>query len=93
MLKRFLLLTLFLFVLNNDVFSQCAMCKSVVEANLESGDTKGAGLNDGILYLMAMPYVSILLFGVQNFTAVLSNIKKGFSPRIYDPFYIIFADT
>ena len=48
MLKRFLLLTLFLFVLNNDVF----------------GDTKGAGLNDGILYLMAMPYVSILLFGV-----------------------------
>ena len=49
MLKRFLLLTLFHFVLNNDVFSQCAMCKSVVEANLESGDTKGAGLNDGIL--------------------------------------------
>ena len=64
MLKRFLLLTLFLFIITHDAFSQCAMCKSVVEANLESGDTKGAGLNDGILYLMAMPYVSILLFGV-----------------------------
>jgi len=40
------------------------MCKSVVEANLESGSSIGAGLNDGILYLMAMPYISILLFGV-----------------------------
>ena len=64
MLKRFFVLVLLFLIFNNDAFSQCAMCKSVVEANLESGDTKGAGLNDGILYLMAMPYVSILLFGV-----------------------------
>jgi hypothetical protein len=40
------------------------MCKAVVEANLESGDTKGAGLNDGILFLMSMPYIVVLLFGV-----------------------------
>jgi hypothetical protein len=38
------------------------MCKAVVEANLEAGGSAGAGLNDGILYLMAMPYISILLF-------------------------------
>ena len=44
--------------------AQCAMCKAVVEANLESGDTKGAGLNDGILFLMAMPYIAVLIFGV-----------------------------
>ena len=43
---------------------QCAMCKAVVEANLESGDTKGAGLNDGILFLMSMPYIAVFLFGV-----------------------------
>ena len=35
------------------------MCKAVVETNLDAGDTKGAGLNDGILYLMAMPYISL----------------------------------
>jgi len=46
---------------------QCAMCKAVVEANLESGDTKGAGLNEGILFLMAMPYVAVLIFGVFYF--------------------------
>jgi hypothetical protein len=49
---------------NSLSFAQCAMCKAVVEANLEAGDTKGAGLNDGILFLMSMPYIAVLLFGV-----------------------------
>ena len=40
------------------------MCKAVVEANLESGDDIGSGLNEGILYLMSMPYLAVLLFGV-----------------------------
>ena len=44
-----------------DSQAQCAMCKSVVESNLENGDTIGSGLNDGILYLMAMPYISLAL--------------------------------
>ena len=39
------------------------MCKAVVETNLESGGSIGAGLNDGILYLMAMPYLSALIIG------------------------------
>ena len=42
--------------------AQCAMCKAVVEANIENGGTQGSGLNDGILYLMAMPYIAMLLF-------------------------------
>ena len=44
--------------------SQCAMCKAAVEADLKAGGTKGAGLNEGILYLMATPYIAILLFAV-----------------------------
>ncbi|MEC9303207.1 MAG: hypothetical protein VYD59_02055 [Bacteroidota bacterium] len=40
------------------------MCKAVVETNLESGDTKGAGLNDGILFLMAIPYFLMFTFGL-----------------------------
>ena len=44
--------------------AQCAMCKAALEANLDGGGTKGAGINEGILYLMAMPYLAILLFGV-----------------------------
>ena len=52
--------------------SQCAMCKAVVEANLESGDDIGSGLNEGILYLMSMPYLAVLLFG---FFYYLQKIK------------------
>ena len=47
-----------------DVNAQCAMCKVVVETNLESGDTKGLGLNNGILYLMAIPYIAALVFAI-----------------------------
>ena len=51
--------------------AQCAMCKAVVEANLESGGSIGAGLNDGILYLMAMPYIFIIVVGL-----IWYNLKK-----------------
>ena len=53
-----------LFIFTNNAFSQYALCKDVVEFNLESVDTKGAGLNEGILFLMAMPYSAVLIFGI-----------------------------
>ena len=62
-IKLFVLVILMTFF-NSLSFAQCAMCKAVVEANLEAGDTKGAGLNDGILFLMSMPYLAVFLFGV-----------------------------
>ena len=43
------------------------MCKAVVETNLDAGDTKGAGLNDGILFLMSIPYIAMLTFSVFYF--------------------------
>ena len=58
-------------LLSQNANAQCAMCKAVVEANLESGGSIGAGLNDGILYLMAMPYISILVVGL-----IWYNMKK-----------------
>lgn len=62
----------FVFLLvSHNVDAQCSMCKAVVEANLESGGSIGAGLNDGILYLMAMPYISILVVGL-----IWYNLKK-----------------
>ena len=47
--------------------AQCSMCKAVVEANLKEGGSAGAGLNEGILYLMAMPYIAIVIFGLFYF--------------------------
>ena len=50
-----------------DINAQCAMCKAVVETNLETGDTKGMGLNNGILYLMAFPYIAATIFAILFF--------------------------
>ena len=55
---------LFLMLSTSQLSGQCAMCKAAVEANLKDGGNAGAGLNQGILYLMAMPYVAMLIFGV-----------------------------
>jgi hypothetical protein len=39
------------------------MCKTAVESGMEEGHTKGRGLNDGILYLLATPYLAIVFIG------------------------------
>ena len=66
--KLFIYVSVFIIMLlNQQVKAQCAMCKAVVESNLKEGGSVGAGLNHGILYLMAMPYVAALLFGVFYF--------------------------
>lgn len=56
------LLTLFflglLLTATPDASAQCAMCKRNVETNREQGTNRiGRGLNKGILYLMAVPYL------------------------------------
>lgn len=40
-------------------FSQCAMCKAVVESDMQGGGTAGENINSGILYLMFIPYLLI----------------------------------
>ena len=42
-------------------FSQCAMCRAVLES--EEGQTTAEGVNDGIVYLMAIPYILIAGLG------------------------------
>lgn len=60
-MKQFALIILFLVNLFNQASAQCAMCKSVVESNIDGGSSIGSGLNDGILYLMAMPYLALAI--------------------------------
>jgi len=64
MMNKNSLTFLLLIIATRKLNAQCAMCKAAVEANLKDGGNAGAGLNEGILYLMAMPYIAILLFGV-----------------------------
>ena len=41
------------------VEAQCPMCRMSAESNLKNGGTAGKGLNNGILYMLATPYLLI----------------------------------
>ena len=40
-----------------NVTAQCAMCSLNAQNSTENGNGIGNGLNDGILYLLAVPYL------------------------------------
>ncbi len=43
--------------------AQCPMCKIGAESNLKDGGSAGKGLNTGILYMLALPYVLVGTIG------------------------------
>ena len=53
----------FCLFLHFDASAQCVVCKNAAEQGAENGQTHTATLNSGILYLLAMPYVSIGVIG------------------------------
>lgn len=59
-ISYFILFTL-VFLSNANAFAQCAMCKTSVESDLNNGGSIGKELNTGILYLMAIPYILLML--------------------------------
>ncbi len=63
-----ILLVLFLlaclFTISSDAVAQCAMCKSNIEMARKDGGTQvGNTLNNGILYLLVLPYAIAGVFG------------------------------
>lgn len=50
--------------------AQCAMCRAVLES--EEGQAQAEGINNGIVYLMAIPYILVAGIGIliyRNFRA------------------------
>jgi LSD1 subclass zinc finger protein len=64
-MKRFLVTVLLMLTAGaGSVWAQCAMCRTQLENNFSNGDPGiAAGINTGILYLLAMPYVAVALIG------------------------------
>ena len=56
-----ILFSLFYFLFFLEAKAQCAMCRAV----LESGEDQAAaeGINDGIMFLMAVPYILVAIIG------------------------------
>ena len=47
-----------------DLAAQCPMCRMSAESNLAHGGTAGKGLNKGILYMFAMPYLLVTTLAI-----------------------------
>jgi hypothetical protein len=60
---KYLILILVILIVIPDLFAQCPMCRMSAESNLEHGGTEGKGLNTGILYMLALPYLMISTLG------------------------------
>ena len=60
MYKRLLFFILLVFLFQFDAQAQCAMCRTTVESTVSNGRSNIAtGLNTGILYLLAAPYLLV----------------------------------
>jgi hypothetical protein len=71
--KTFIILFLLLLIsLTTD--AQCAMCRAVLES--EDGQSTAQGINDGIVYLMLIPYLLVGGFGYIIYYKFFRNKKK-----------------
>ena len=64
------LFSIFCFLFSTDGIAQCAMCRAALETE-ETGN-QAAAVNDGIVYLMAFPYLLLLVGGI-----IIFRIMKG----------------
>jgi len=55
--KKIGLLLILILLISTPLDAQCAMCRAVLES--EEGQGTAKGINDGIIYLMAIPYILI----------------------------------
>ncbi|MFB1004474.1 MAG: hypothetical protein QMC70_10115 [Bacteroidia bacterium] len=62
-MKRILIILTLVMTVGLTVEAQCPMCKASVESGMKDENSKGRGLNDGILYLLATPYLAIAVIG------------------------------
>jgi len=57
--------------------AQCAMCRSTLENNFSNGDPGiAAGMNTGILYLLMLPYLTVVVLGILWYKSTKNGAKK-----------------
>ncbi|UJH68342.1 hypothetical protein [Allomuricauda sp. SCSIO 65647] len=69
-MKRTVFFILVFIMLPSLAEAQCSMCRAVLESEAEGGTAEG--INDGILYLMAIPYIIVATI----FFFVYRKLKK-----------------
>jgi len=79
-----LLAILVLFLINTSAFAQCSMCRTTAESDLnQGGGSIAKGLNSGILYLMAVPYLVLVIGGYFFFKKPIDAKLKQWKNKIF----------
>lgn len=63
------------------MFAQCALCKANAETNLNNGGTIAKGLNNGILYLMAIPYLLLAFIFREQLKSLYYKMKTRIAAK------------
>lgn len=71
------LLVIALILVAGDVMAQCPMCKTALSSARDNGSQVGSSLNNGILYLLALPYTVITVFGIIWYRNMKQRKKQG----------------
>lgn len=74
-MKKFLVFA-FLLLCSVGASAQCAMCRASLESS--NGSIKPEAVNDGIVYLMVLPYFAVALVGY----AIYRLRKKSKKPAV-----------
>eukprot|EP01133_Synstelium_polycarpum_P003377 gene3377-3837_t len=78
-MKRIAFIAIFIllsvFSQHQTAVAQCAMCTISAEQGVKNGNTQSKGLNTGVLYLMAIPY--LLIGGLASTFAFLKDIARN----------------
>lgn len=76
-MKKWFVFLFVIFSAATDAAAQCAMCRSTLENNFSNGDPGlAAGLNTGILYLLALPYLAVIAIGVMWYKSTRNGRKE-----------------
>lgn len=76
MLKRLVFILLMIVMAIPYGYSQCAMCKAVVESEAQNGGMGSSGINTGILYLMIFPYILFTVIGYIVYRHYKKNVSE-----------------
>ena len=72
-MKKITAFILLIFFVQN-LYAQCAMCKAVAEDQAAEGPS---GINDGILYIMIVPYIILFVVFRKKIFGFLKELKNA----------------
>jgi hypothetical protein len=76
-----LFVVLVLVLLPNIGEAQCSMCKAAVQSSMDQENSVARGINKGILYLMAVPYLLLAFIFRKQIASLWRNLRGKATPE------------